>query len=300
MEWTESIRRAVAYMERHLMDEMTPAAVARSVHVSPFYLEKGFKLLTGYALGEYIRNRRLYLAGLDALAGRGKIIDLSYRYGYDTPESFTKAFARFHGLSPAQLKKAPQHIRVFLPLKIQIMIQGGNDMDYKVEQMKGFRVIGFERRFSLDASYEEIPQFWDEMCQRVICPLQAKERPETETEKVIADCCVGEYGVCIDDLTEGNQFRYLIAGAYRGGPVPEGMTVYEFPDTLWAKFACQGPMPGALQSVNTKIFREWLPGNPDYEIALSANIEWYSGAGKTSDPDYQSAIWIPVKKKSQE
>ena len=78
--------------------------------------------------------------------------------------------------------------------------------------------------------------------------------------------------------------------------MPEGMTLYEFPDMEWAKFRCVGPLPGALQAVNTKIFKEWLPGNPDYEIAVGANIEWYSMADGSSS-DYESGIWIPVRHK---
>jgi len=64
-------------------------------------------------------------------------------------------------------------------------------------------------------------------------------------------------------------------------------------------FNCIGPLPEALQSVNTRIFQEWLPGNPEYEICGNANIEWYDPTNTdTSDPDYRSAIWIPVKKKA--
>ena len=299
MEWTESIRGAIDYMERHLLETITPADVAASVYLSSFYLQKGFKLLTGYSLGEYIRGRRLYLAALEVIAGGEKIIDLAYRYGYDTPESFTKAFTRFHGLPLHQLKRNAQMLHVFLPLKIKITIQGGNVMDCRVEKMEGFRVIGFERVFSADTSYGEIPAFWDEIYQGYIMPLYSKPNLEGEMEETIVRCRVGEYGICIDDMGDGNKFRYLIAGEYRGGPVPAGMTVYEFPEMIWAKFDCRGPMPGALQAVNTKIFQEWLPGNPDYEIAWGANVEWYSGEGNGSDLDYQSAIWIPVKRKKR-
>ena len=97
-------------------------------------------------------------------------------------------------------------------------------------------------------------------------------------------------------MGDQGKFRYLIAGKYTEGEVPEGMTVYEFPDMEWAKFRCTGPMPGALQSVNTKIFQEWLPNNQEYEIAMGANIEWYSN-GDMSSIDYESGIWIPVKRK---
>lgn len=63
----------------------------------------------------------------------------------------------------------------------------------------------------------------------------------------------------------------------------------------WAKFRCVGSLPGALQSVNTKIFNEWLPNNGEYKIAMGCNIEYYS-KGNPNSSDYESAIWIPVER----
>lgn len=104
------------------------------------------------------------------------------------------------------------------------------------------------------------------------------------------------YGVCIDDIGNG-KFHYLIAGKYTGGEVPEGMRLVELPQGDWAKFKCVGPMPGAFQTLNSQIFQEWLPGNPDYEIAGKYNIEWYSCDGNPTGEDYESGIWIPVKRR---
>ena len=98
MEWTESLRGAIAYMERHLYEDIGADDVAEEVHISSYYLQKGFRIMTGYSIGEYIRWRRLYLAALDVISGEEKVIDLAYKYGYETPESFTKAFSRFHGI----------------------------------------------------------------------------------------------------------------------------------------------------------------------------------------------------------
>lgn len=296
MDWTESLRRAIDFMERNLLEDITADDAAKSVNISSFYLQKGFKIMTGYTMSEYIRFRRLYLSALDIICGEQKIIDIAYKYGYDTPESFTKAFSRFHGLSPAALRRDHSRIKTFLPLKIKVTIQGGNDMNFTVEKMDGFKVIGFERAFSFENSYEEIPKFWDELFKKTIMPVYLKDKPETDIEKAVAENKIGEFGVCVDDLSDGT-FRYIIGGRYNGGAVPEGMTVYEFPDMEWAKFPCIGPMPAALQTVNTKIFKEWLPGNPEFEIAMGANVEWYSDGGNMSDADYESGIWIPVKRK---
>lgn len=298
MEWIECLRKAIDLMEGHLLEKCDIGRIAGEIGISDIYLQKGFKFISGYTMTEYMRNRRLYLAALDVIAGKGKVIDLAYRYGYETPESFTRAFARFHGVTPMQLKKDASRMHVFLPLKIKISIQGGYDMDYIMERECGFKVIGFERRFSMEDSYRQIPKYWDEFCAQYLGRLMQGAEPENEVEEAICNYHVGMYGVCLDDLEVEGEFRYLIAGKYTGGNVPEGMTVYEFPDMQWAKFLCKGPMPEALQSVNTKIFREWLPGNPDYEVAMGANIEWY-GEGDTNSVDYESAIWLPVKKKGE-
>lgn len=365
MDWLGSFRKAIDYMEEHLLQDIGAMEVADAVHISPFYFQKCFKMVTGYSIGEYLRNRRLYLAGLEVLGrsvpGEGsrgrstesslggnskhdpggtlkggtesslggnpkddpggtpksdpksslsgtpkdssngsrnaetRVIDLAYKYGYDTPESFTRAFARFHGLSPMQLRTQPHRLKVFLPLIVEISVKGGSRMDFIIEKREAMRMIGFERTCSFEASYQEIPKFWDEFREKY-CKRDAPcELGEDAVWQTIAECMVGEFGVCVEDETDTEHFRYYIAGVYQGGQVPEGMKVFEIPASIWAKFKCVGAMPDALQTVNTRIFNEWLPGNQEFETAFHINIEWYSGKDTDSET-YESGIWIPVKR----
>lgn len=294
MNWLETIKSTIAYIEGHLLDLKNPDEIANEVFLSSFYLQKGFKFMTGYSISEYIKNRRLYLAALDLRTHHDKVIDIAYKYGYETPESFTKAFTRFHGFIPSKIQDNMSNMNVFLPLKITIVIQGGNEMDYSLEKKGPFKVIGFVKEFNMTTSYHEIPKFWDEAFIQVVKPIHQRG-PKNETEKAICDNHIGEFGICIDDDEKDNKFRYMIAGKYEGGPVPKGMIVYEVPSLEWAVFNAVGPMPGALQSVNTKIFKEWLP-NSDYSISAPINIEWYSDLLEITHPNYESAIWIPVKK----
>lgn len=305
MDWMGSLRTAIDFMEEHLFEDIGAEDVADAVYVSPSYFQRGFKLVTGYTIGEYLRNRRLYLAGLDLLKGSGsggsrcggadKIIDLAYRYGYDTPESFTRAFTRFHGLSPMQLRAQPHRIKVFLPLIVEISVRGGRKMDFVIEKREAMRMIGFERVFSFENSYQEIPNFWDEFCRRYCSGDMPCQPGEEKLRQTIAECAVGEFGVCVEEEGNTESFRYYIAGAYQGGEVPEGMTVFEIPASEWAKFKCIGAMPDALQSVNTRIFSEWLPGNKEFEMAFHVSVEWYSD-GNTQADSYESGLWIPVRR----
>ena len=165
MEWLISIRTAIEYMEEHLTDDISAQDVADRVYLSPFFLQRGFSLMTGYGIGEYIRNRRLYQAARDLKETEDKVIDIALRYCYETPESFTKAFSRFHGATPSQVREGAAG-KVFLPLTIKLSVQGGSQMDVKIAPMFPFKVIGFQKIFDNETAYAEIPRFWNEICEK--------------------------------------------------------------------------------------------------------------------------------------
>ncbi len=168
-------------------------------------------------------------------------------------------------------------------------------MEFQLEKRQSMQMIGLGRIFSYDTSYQDIPKFWCDFCSRY-CTQDTPASPEEQAiRQTIAECIVGEFGVCVEDIDDGEHFHYYIAGAYQGGAVPEGMSVFEIPASEWAKFHCIGRIPQSLQTVNTRIFSEWLPGNQEFEMSMPMNIEWYSN-GNTESDDYVSAIWIPVKR----
>ncbi len=125
MEWIQSLSRAINYIENNLANEIGVDDVAGHVHASSANFQRIFNLVTGMTIGEYIRNRRLTLAGQELMQGKGKIIDVAMRYQYDTQESFSKAFSRFHGVAPSDVRKRSVKLKVFHPLTISLTIQGG-------------------------------------------------------------------------------------------------------------------------------------------------------------------------------
>lgn len=281
MDWTESLNEALSYIETELFRGVDGGTAARHVAMSRFYLEKAFSILTGMTLSEYIRARRLSLAAQELIGSNVKVIDLACRCGYDTPESFTKAFTRFHGVSPLRARRPGAGVRCQNPLTIKITLEGAEVMDYKIEGMDAFCVYGLERTFHEDTSFAEIPKFWEEFFregyQKIICPM---------------------YGVCLETCCGDDSFQYLIGdNCAPDAIVPEGLTKREIPAHLWAKFRCTGALPESIQNMNRRIYGEWLPGNAEYEAADPINIEVYY-EGETNAADRHSEIWLPVKKKN--
>lgn len=284
MDWMEGISEAINYIEGNITEELSIESIAKQAFVSSFYFQKGFAMLCGFTVGDYIRQRKLTLAGSEIVASDEKIIDIALKYGYDSPDSFTKAFTRFHGVTPTAVRKDGALIKSFAPLKIKFSLEGGYIMDYKIVEMDSFTVIGVSRVFKYDSAKAEIPEFWTE-----------------HYEKGNGKYICGMYGVCIDEVEGSDEFEYLIADNYDPSRVlPDGFVTKVIPKHTWAIFVCKGAMPTALQDVNQKIFSEWLPNCKDYEIAANYNIEMYTNIADypkgNQDENYHSEIWIPVKK----
>ena len=120
----EGVREAIAYIEAHLTEEMDVHDVAARAYVSAFHFQRIFSAMCGMPLGEYIRARRLTLAAQELTRG-GKVIDAAMKYGYDSPDSFARAFRRFHGVLPSQAGKPGIRLRALAPMSITLRWEGG-------------------------------------------------------------------------------------------------------------------------------------------------------------------------------
>lgn len=284
MNWAKIIEDAIAYIEGNITDDLTVGRIAEEVNTSAFYFQRGFSMLCGYTVGEYVRMRRLSIAGEELLSSDVKVIDIAMKYGYDSPDSFTRAFTRFHGRTPTDVRRGGAMLKSFAPLHIKLILDGGSMMEYRIEKKPAFQVMGVAKNFSYENANAEVPQFWKEAF------LQAEERP-----------VLGMYGVCFDEEMAGNEFRYMIADNYDAGQAEtKKLDVQEIKEHTWAVFPCRGPMPLPLQEVNRRIFSEWLPAS-SYEIAEGYNIEYYSNPEDfkmgMQDHEYYAEVWIPVKEK---
>lgn len=283
MEWDESISRAINYIENHITGELTITNIAKHANISPYYFQKGFSMICGLTVGEYIKKRRLTLAGSEIFSTNEKIIDIALKYGYDSPDSFTKAFFRFHGVTPTAVRREKATIRSFAPLKIKLTLVGGYTMDYKIVKKASFTVVGVSTIFKYETANKDIPRFWQ------------KFNMSGKNEQIAS-----MYGISIDKDMHGNEFEYLIADNYSPlKEIPAGFTTRVIPEYTWAIFPCKGAK--SMYDIHRRVFTEWLPQNKDYEIATGYNIEMYSNpldyAKGVEDKNYYSEIWIPVKKR---
>lgn len=276
--WIEGLQNAIEYMEENLTGDLQVRDIAEKAYVSEYYFHRIFSVLCGFSVAEYIRNRRMALAARELVVSEEKIIDIAIKYGYDSPDSFSRAFTKFHGITPSAVKEKGAQIRDFAPLKVILSLEGGTMLDYRIEEKAAFTVMGRKRRFNNETSYQEIPKFW-------------KEHYEDGGREVVC----GMYGLCMD--SDGPNFDYLIADNYLPWKeIPKGYETRTIPAGTWAIFPCKLKN---LQDINTKMWKEWLPNCKDYKLVGDYNVEMYALPCEEDFEESDCEIWLPIERCSK-
>ena len=289
MDWITGIQNAINYIEEHLTEEINYDKVAEEAACSSFYFQRIFGVLCDISLGEYIRNRRLTLAGNELNVSDIKVIDIALKYGYESPESFTRAFSKYHGITPSEAKKNGSKLKSFSRLSVKITLSGGSMMDYKIVEKEAFEIIEKVEAHSIenDVNAKSIPDFWTKSHN----DGTVKTLLENTTDRTFI------FGVCYGNNSDcAKTFDYSIGAVYnQKTAVPKGFRKNIIPARTWAIFECKGAMPKAMQDMWHKITSEFFPTSgyqPTYEMDIEAYTE-----GDMGESDYRSEIWIPVVKK---
>lgn len=285
MEWNEKLQAILDYVENHLQRMEEPIdreEVSRLAGCSFGFFQKVFSYMNEVSFSDYVRFRKLTLAGYDLKSTDMKIIDISYRYGYDSPTSFTKAFQQFHGVTPKDARSPETKLRVVprMPLTHRM------EYSWRMEHREAFRLIGKTVTVSaLNGShYEKIPEFWEE-CRRngVYSRLVSMD---SGTPK-------GLFGLLEMSGANAQELEYSVL-VRSDGKVPEGFCEIMIPENTWAVFDCRGRVPEAIQNGWKFLNMEWLLKYP-FQHASGPELEWYSD-GSALNEEYLSQIWIPIMK----
>lgn len=102
MDRSDKMNAAISYIEDSLVDEIDFNIAAEKVCCSLFHFQRMFFAIIGMTPSEYTRRRRLTLAAKELASGGGKVIDVAMKYGYESPEAFTRAFRNLHGINPGR------------------------------------------------------------------------------------------------------------------------------------------------------------------------------------------------------
>lgn len=299
MDFLNRMSAVVDHIEDHLTDEFNVNDLAQIVCCDTYQFGRIFAYVVGTTLTEYIRNRRLSLAALELKSQQSKVIDVALKYGYSSPEAFTRAFKELHGITPREAAKGGKAIKMYPKIAFQLTIKGVNDMEYRVENHDVIKGVGVTKNFGKWTSRAEGKTWQEKMGERWDfwnhfldegANLILRDKYQIYRKPF--------YQFGVTHTLENGDFIECIGAEDAGGDYPE-LTRFEVPAATWAIFTAKGTLDQEEHPIDqllTKIYADWFPSS-GYERAMDYTLEVY-GPGNTADDDYLCEIWIPIKQKT--
>ncbi|MFF2092213.1 helix-turn-helix domain-containing protein [Paenibacillus sp. NPDC058174] len=290
MNMLENLNRALAYIEQNLENEVDEQELARRAYCSVYHFKRMFAYLAGIPLQEYIRRRRLTLAALELQNSTMKVIDVAVKYGYHSPDAFTRAFQSQHGMTPTEMRATNQSLKVYPPMTFRLMIGGGEPMKFRIENKEAFQVIGITNRVTPIEMGEHpgVEQVWRSVNHDTYAELKSLNNVEPFG---MAHVNVGEGA----GRTKGDYDYYLAVSSTEA--CPDKFTRLHVPAATWVVIDVKVPWgPEKWQ----QIYGEWFP---------RSGYEQIEGPTVQVGPDIQIGVekqimteevaveyWIPVRK----
>ena len=292
MDSLSSMNKALVFIEERLTEDIDYGEVSRIACCSEYHFKRMFSFLSGIGLSEYIRRRRLTLAALDLKDTNLRIIDVAVKYGYNSADSFSRAFHSMHGILPSEARSENTQLKAYPRMTFQLSIKGGCEMKYRIVEKEPFRLIGFKKRVPIifEGVNPEIAKMTELLSPEVIKQLKAISN--VEPIGIISASTNFSEG----RMEEKGELDHYIGVATSSAEIAD-FDVLEIDASDWAVFESIGPFPETLQNVWGRIYSEWFPSS-GYEAAEGPEILWNEHPD-TENPKYRSEIWIPVKKKDE-
>jgi len=291
MDWLQKMNGAISYIECNLVNEIDYSEAAKIACCSVYHFQRMFSFIVEIPLSEYIRRRRLTLAAFELQNSNIKVIDLALRYGYDSPDSFTRAFHNLHGVTPTSARNMGVKLKAYPPLSFHISIRGDVEMNYKIIEKEAYTVFGKSITIDLNENpYEVIPKFWEEF-------------QEDGTYQKI--CRAGGFEPYSGKLLNAALYDFINDGTYSNKymintllpsdiDIPKDLDVLIIPTSKWVVFseAINSPEETAsvLHGIWKRAFTEWF-SNSEYEATNEPQLEVYPEDTKSVE------VWIPIVKK---
>jgi len=283
----ERLNQAMEHIECHLDQRIEVSELARIAMTSEYHFRRLFSALAGIPLSEYIRRRRLTIAGAEVLAGERTLLEIAVRYGYTSGEAFARAFRTMHGVGPGETRRVGASLQSQPRMSFRLVVEGSSSMRYKVVEKEEFRVVGKKARVPLvhEGMNPAIADFIRGIGKETIQRIEQLSDQQPEGIISVSDNLD-------ESRAEGTELDYY-HGVVTHAAVPEDMDALTVRAGTWAVFENSGPFPQALQYLWRDVFTQWFPSNP-YQSRPGPEILRTRLSQDATHADAE--LWIPVER----
>ena len=281
----KAFNETMKYIEETLTDRIDERKIALLSGYSYPLFSRMFSIMVDYPLSEYVRFRKLSCAAIDLRESDEKIIEIAFKYGYESQDSFSLAFKKFHGHTPKEVRKGSA-FQIFSPIRLSLSIEGGKNMDIKVMKKLAFKIAGLAERIEEDGNF---PNVWDKLFKKV-SPEKLENLGNGQS-----------YGACYEiEKNENCESKFTVnyMAGYDIQNVTEandlGLNILEVPETEYAVVKLKGIVPNCIHEGWKYVTGTFFP-EQGYRHAETPDFEVY-GEGDMHSPDYEMELWVPIVK----
>lgn len=289
MNGLENLNQVMQYIEDNLEYEIDEKEIAKRAYCSAYHFKRTFTFLAGISLQEYIRRRRLSRAALELQDPTFKVIDIATKYGYNSPDAFTRAFQKLHGMTPTEARGYKKSLKTYPPMTFQMIIGGSEPMQIKIERMDSFQVVGIKNAVTAidHGEHPGVNDVWKSTDQETYANLKSLNNMEP-------------YGVLHVDVNENGSksrdYDYYMAVATTKS-CPNNFIQFNVPAMTWAKIQVKVPWSREKWKY---IYGEWFPSSGYEEIEglkIQVGPEIQVGVEKQiMTEEVDAELWLPVAK----
>ncbi|MGW4510343.1 AraC family transcriptional regulator [Streptomyces sp. NPDC004436] len=283
----ERLNQAMEHIESRLDQRIEAADLARIAVTSEYHFRRLFSALAGMPLSEYVRRRRLTVAGAEVLAGERTLLEIAVRYGYTSGEAFARAFRAMHGVGPGEVRRAGARLQSQPRMSFRLVVEGSSSMQYRIVEKDAFRVVGLRARVPLvhEGMNPAIASFIRGIDPETVRRVESLSDQDPQGILSASDKLDGS-------RAEGTELDYY-HGVVTGAEAPEDLDALAVPAGTWAVFESSGAFPQTLQYMWRDVFTQWFPSNP-YRSRPGPEIlrTRLSADGAQADAE----LWIPVER----
>ena len=270
MAWYERMNMAIDYIEENLCNDINFEMISKITCQSPVSFQRTFSIVTDISVFEYIRRRKLTLAAFDLQNSNVKVIDVALKYGYESPEAFTRAFKETHGTTPSKARKYGLPLKAFPRITFLLSLKGDSAMEYRIENKEAFTVYGIEGIFTMEdgKNLKDVGAFWRECLES----KRLEKLIESANEPRSCIYAVGDYRRTPDG-DSSHSFPYMISVCRTENCNTSGYVEVEIPAATWAVFRSENYYTreqaigmireqagtSALHNFIKRIYTDWLP-----------------------------------------
>ena len=283
----KAFNETMKYIEETLTGRIDVRKIALLSGYSYPLFSRMFSIMVDYPLSEYIRFRKLSCAAIDLRETDEKIIEIAFKYGYESQDSFSLAFKKFHGHTPKEVRKGSA-FQIFSPIRLSLSVEGGKNMDIKIMKKSAFKIAGVAERVEEGGDF---PNVWDKLFKKV-------------SEEKLESLGNGQsYGACYEiekNEKENPESKYTVS--YMAGYDVQnidkakdlGLSILEVPEAEYAVVKLKGIVPNCIHKGWKYVTGMFFP-EQSYRHAGTPDFEVYS-EGDMYSPGYEMELWVPIVK----